>query len=427
MTPPVYAPEFQLLAYTKSLGEKLNHQQAAIFNLSRTDPVTKKDNAKFEKLKEAIRRFYGENTSYFLLSNYDLIVIAPDIISPKLGDLISATLNIFGGDSFMATIDRSSYNNLCFTMDMSMGTNEFNNLVLKYYNRLRQSSPSDHSPLVLDMSKAPKHISLKNLADFEQPLVSNDISSVTKRQDICIVNSAMHMRVVMSEVFVSIMQLTEKSIPNANLLENKWLFMHLTSILDNRVLAFLKNHQDRRFQSAISINLNVSSFFTPAFKNFDQMLNPYDRETIMFELQLIDVIANMEDFIIARDALRARGYRFCLDSILYSDLPHINDDIFELDMIKLNASGKFRHLDRNILINTVKRIDEMGSRRFILSRCDDKDTILFGQKMGIRLFQGYFIDHAQKKREIEIVKKMKENISKKSPSVRAHPRAIRPN
>lgn len=326
----------------------------------------------------------------------------------------------------MSTIDRSNYGSLCFTMDLSMGTTDFNTLVSKYYNRLRQSSHPDSSPLALDMSRAPKQISLKSLADFEQPLVSNDISSVTKRQDICIVNEAMHMRVVMSEVFVSIVQLTEKSIQGSSLSDNKWLFMHLTSILDNRVLAFLRSHEDRRYHSAISINLNISSFFTPAFKNFDQMLNPYDRETIMFELQLIDIVANMEDFIIVRDALKARGYRLCLDSILYSDLTHINDDIFGLDMIKLNASGKFRNLDRNTLINTVKRIDEMGSNRFILSRCDDKDTIIFGQKMGIRLFQGYFIDHAQKKRELEVLKRINKNKAKKSSPKLNHPRAVRP-
>jgi EAL domain-containing protein (putative c-di-GMP-specific phosphodiesterase class I) len=424
MAIPVSAPEFLLVTHMQNLGKRAIRQYAAVLSLSRTDPATKNNTQKWTQLRATISEVLGDATAAFFLSNHDVVLIAPNIPTSLLGQLLAKTSLIFGGDSFMSTIDRNNYHNLCSRFELAKDINTFNQYVAKHYNRMRQQSPpSSDTPLSLPIEDN-DGISLKTLSDLERPLTSNDLSSITQRQDICLVDDDMKtMSVVMSETFVSMGQLMSSSMPNNKIFNERWLFLHLTSLLDTRVLAFLRSHDDPRFRSAVSINLNISSFFSSSFHNFDRILNPINRETIMFELQLVDIIADMEKFFQVRDALHERGYRFCIDSVPYTQLEYVDDTLFGLDMIKLNASGKLRSLDRSTLIKTVRRINELGAERFIFSRCDDSDTVLFGKKMHIELFQGHYIDNFRKK----VMQKGEQKKEKEqAPQNRnLHPRAIR--
>ena len=426
---PVFVPEFLLMSHVQSVGRHLNTQKALIFRLSRLDQVTKQNAAKFADLEKAIHQSIDQDIDYFQLSSRDIVIMGLQEFPTSLSEIISKVLLIFGGDSFIATINRGNYDNLCLAMDMRKNIGSFLSFIKTQYEnaRNRTDDPIDESPIDLSSqySDGDQHsISLKTLSAFEQPLASNDLSSVTRRQDICLIGEDMRMKIVMSEVFVSIVELTDGILPKGSLVNNLWLFTHLTTLLDKRVLTYLKSHDDARYRSGISINLNVSSFFSSAFRNFDHALDPRNRETIMFELQLIDIIANLEKFYIARDALQARGYRLCIDSVPYTHIAFIDDNLFGLDMIKINASGKFRSLDRETLVNTVRRIEELGSDKFILCRCDDKETVEFGQEMNIKLYQGYYVDRYRRALLEKSLISKKKKFARKSPS--AHPRAIRP-
>ena len=159
------------------------------------------------------------------------------------------------------------------------------------------------------------------------------------------------------------------------------------------MLSLLMRNVDPVIASSFSINMNVGTILSPAFLNFDSSLKAVARGTVVIELQKIDIFGDMGAFMFARDFMRERGYRICLDGMNHLTLQFIDRERLGLDLIKLvwtpdmndDASGRRQ-------AEFKERIDRSGPDRFVLCRCDSEAAIRFGQSMGVTLFQGRIID-----------------------------------
>ena len=84
-----------------------------------------------------------------------------------------------------------------------------------------------------------------------------------------------------------------------------------------------------------SFNVNISTLLSPEFLEFDRKLRLLTKKTLIFELQPIDVFDDMSGFMFARDFVRARGYRICLDRLNYLTLPYFDRPRLGCDFEKL--------------------------------------------------------------------------------------------
>lgn len=233
----------------------------------------------------------------------------------------------------------------------------------------------------------------RHLEQIEGALENADLSNMIQRQAICLFSSEGQFRPVFSELFVSVAKLNKVLMAEVVMTSNRWLFQYLTNLLDQRMLAFLLRMNEPQFRKAFSLNINVSTLLSPEFKKFDDKIRPEAKRTVMFELQAIDVYADMGTFVFARDTLQEKGYRFCLDGLNHLTLPLVDRRALGLDLLKINWStemlddptGKLEKKMHNLVSQAVPS-------RVILARCDSPDAVIFGRKLGISLFQGRFLD-----------------------------------
>ncbi|MGY8961779.1 MAG: EAL domain-containing protein, partial [Alphaproteobacteria bacterium] len=182
-------------------------------------------------------------------------------------------------------------------------------------------------------------------------------------------------------------------LPEVNLAGNPWLFQHLTQTLDVRMLKHLEQADDSEIFSSLSINLNIATVLGTDFLEFDSSLRTGSRGTIVVELQPMDVFADFNAFMFARDFLREKGYRVCLDGIGISLFEFIDRKKLGLDLVKLFWSPEIGDSASEERQNSIRaQITELGRSRVILSRCDNAAAIRTGQELGISLYQGRHVD-----------------------------------
>jgi EAL domain-containing protein (putative c-di-GMP-specific phosphodiesterase class I) len=218
-----------------------------------------------------------------------------------------------------------------------------------------------------------------------------DISSLLRRQPVCAIRDDDEVRPVFNELFVSIGDLQRTVMPTVNLAASAPLFSYLTQYLDHRILRVLPEIEPA-IPLSTSININVETVLSPQFLEFDQKLRAVSRKTIILEFQPSDLFTDFAGFAFARDFVRNRGYRICLDGLTPHTLGLVDKKMLRLDLQKLvwspegwetGASG------REQMVETIRRV---GPTRIVLCRCDDQRAVDFGRSLGISLFQGRHVD-----------------------------------
>ena len=156
-----------------------------------------------------------------------------------------------------------------------------------------------------------------------------------RRQAICLITPDAPPQPMFRELYISIDELRAIVMPGYNIASDRWLFQRLTQTLDLRMLQLLMKNDDRAIASAFSVNLNVATLLSDRFLAFDASLKAATRGTVVFELQTIDIFSDLAAYIFARDFVKERGYRICLDGVTDLTLPFIDRERLGLDLIKI--------------------------------------------------------------------------------------------
>ncbi len=107
----------------------------------------------------------------------------------------------------------------------------------------------------------------------------------------------------------------------------------------------------------------------------------------------MDVYSDLGGYFFARDVLRERGFKFCLDGMNHHSLPLIDREALGFDLVKL-----FWHLDLYDQLDGAYRdqlhraVQQIGPERLILARCDSEQALEVGRSLSAALFQGRLID-----------------------------------
>lgn len=238
-----------------------------------------------------------------------------------------------------------------------------------------------------------RYFTASNLVAVETTLKDTDITSSVRRQPIVASMADGSVRTVFDEMYINIAALRESLGTEVDLLSNRWLFKYLTLKLDERMLDAVQKNPARYLSNPVSLNLNIPTLLSTRFTEFDAAIKPSSKVSLVIELQISDVFNDMAGFLLAKDTVQKLGYRVCLDGVTDLAFPQIDRQRLGFDLIKLQWNGDEEKDARSEKNNRLaEAVRSCGTKRVILTRCDNQHALDYGREIGISLFQGRHLD-----------------------------------
>ncbi len=381
--------EHKLLDYVERLAKHAEDRSALHMHYSRLKPHNRQERH-MRMVGTAFSKFLKRQDSFlFRLSNEDQILIIRNADFAELEPQINAMRTLFSNDPAAQGSDLFTWYDLSVDYYglLETATRLKSAADLAHKNETGAAKPGGAA--VRQMPQSP--INPSHLGRLVDQLSSMDISSLLRRQPVCALTDQGDARPVFNELFVSIADLRRTVIPDVDLLASRPLFSYLTQYLDRRILRAMPDIE-ASVPLSTSININVETVMSPLFLEFDQKLRNVTRKTIVLEFQAADIFSDIRGFAFARDFVRQRGYRVCLDGVNDQTLQLIEKKMLRLDLQKLTwGAGTWDESPDGItrMAETVRRV---GATRIVLCRCDDQKAVDFGRALGINLFQGHHLD-----------------------------------
>jgi EAL domain-containing protein (putative c-di-GMP-specific phosphodiesterase class I) len=385
--------ESLLLDYAKRLARHPVGRRGIVIHLSRLRADNRREHHiriaanTFEAL---VKQFDGQ---IFLLQNADIVFVCRDASIAVIDDAIMRLRYLFGDDPLAAELDDSAPDRFATWYDLERDYQDF----LAFTEEMSEQALKRKKRLAAIAGGGPRNerkpMDAPALAELVTTIQRADLSNVMRRQSICAIMGDEAPKPVFREIYVSIAELRDTIMPTRDIASDRWLFQHLTQHLDRRVLAMLRKNDDQVLAHSYSLNLNISTLLSQEFHQFDQSLRAGARGTIVIELQKVDIFADLGAYLFARDFLKERGYRVCLDGVSAVTLGFIDRERLGLDLLKMFWTPDMAdplHTERTTAFRDA--VERAGRSRIILARCDSEDAVTFGQAVGLRLFQGRYID-----------------------------------
>lgn len=329
----------------------------------------------------------------FVLPNEDIVVI----FTKKAKDGIDSSLVrirfLLQENEKVRNADNLQQSGLVVFYDLATEYVDFSKKIIIACQKIQENP-------VIDSSKASffntskrrfnKELTTEMLAKVQKIISVADFSSFIRRQAICAIIGKSVPQRVFEEVFVSIPDMRDSLLPEVDVTENPWLFLALTETLDKRVLEIISRHDDGSLIGNFSVNINVSTILSDDFLRFDDSINGSMRQTIVLELQLVDIFSDIRSFILAKTFAKARGYKICIDGITVDKLKYLNRASLDCDLMKIVWHPSFVDViaeDKHFMdyVNKAERA------KIILCRIDDINAVEVGNSLGINLYQGRYV------------------------------------
>lgn len=360
--------------------------------ISLIDPALRKDHI----ISTVINNFHdllGISGQAFALKNDDVFVVYPlNINENAIKAVLFSVWMLFSNDPLSAKADQLLEKHYTLPDDEKILKHE----ISRISNGPARPAPEKKeqkkfvAPLVYNKNE--KIFTPEMLARVSKALQNTDFSNMIRRQSVCIILDEAYPQPLFEEVFVSIADLGESILPSVSLTATPWLFQDLTETLDKRVLNSVSRHDDGAFTSAFSLNLNISTILSEEFRSFDANIHTNLKNTIVLELQPIDIFSDLQSYLMARDFAQNLGYKICIDGVTLNTLKFIDRERLSADYLKLMWSPDlpFALQENPELTESLSRI---GSNRTILCRIDDKEALTTAKQYNITLFQGRYIQY----------------------------------
>ncbi len=361
------------------------------------------------QFKIAINLIYDMLKSYeggiYQMVDNSIIVVCDQLDSNVLKKLVFQLRYLYMDDPLSYLENGEENKNFCTLYDLRQGWQDFMDMCSRRMAILvrKNSAPERfertaaqilNGDLAKETPTARSGFNVARLANVERDLERADIQRVLRRQPICAVSPNMAVRRVFDEMYINITHLRQLLKMDVDFLSNRWLFKYLTQLLDLRMLDLIRQNIMRYTESPVSLNLNVETLISSRFAEFDAMVKPSAKVSIVIEVPVMDVFADISAFHMARREVQRLGYRVCLDGVSVESFLLIDREKFGVDLVKVQWNADIE-ADLNSKENKdiIKAVSNFGSNRVILCRCDNKEAVQYGQALGISLFQGRYIDN----------------------------------
>ncbi|HSV30197.1 MAG TPA: hypothetical protein VLL76_11595 [Candidatus Omnitrophota bacterium] len=378
----VVTPESLLFDAAERVGRIREGRLGLHLHMSRLLPQNRED----AKIRIAFRIFESMVDMYrgqmFLLTNSDIVLMCKDARIADLDAIVYKLRALFSKDPLTYTESADGSDRFVTYYELESQYDEFFALC----GQLVQ----DAKKRIADQRSAPQvqPLDARNLSHVLERIGATDIAGVVRRQPCVRITDKMVAEVAFQEFFMSIADLQKALAPDVNILANRWLFQHLSTVLDQRVLSVLLDAGFRQQPTAFSLNLNMATVETPAFQQFAAAIK--GRAGLVVEFQLVDIFNNLDGFFRARDLLKSQGHVTVLDGMSPITLQFMDAELYHTDFVKVNWSPDMA--DDIQTAELTHALAPVGFDHVILARCDSEAAIAWGLNMGIRHFQGRFLD-----------------------------------
>lgn len=398
-----------LLEYLRRLENRREGRKAVRINLSSLMPGNRREHhirAATNSFESIVSDLMGQ---LFQLKNLDIFFVYKAEAHARVEDTVQKVKFLFSDDPLFDKENTSGKEFLTW-FDVESQYDELLGMVQGMGDDNRPAkSPSTRSNVREALKARQEHgdpLNPEILSRAVKALYRTDLTSLVRRQFVCIVNKKLMPEPLFSELYISIADLRETMMPGINLTANRWLFQYLTESLDKCVLSLLAKADSFMMTGDISFNVNVSTLMSPDFIAFDEGMSAARRGSMVLELQKIDIFADYGSFLFAHEFCREKGYRICLDGLTYQDLLMINRERLGVDYVKMTWSSDLIDGGEEVKEKLKDVVKSAGSKRIIMARCDDREAVDFGRSIGIRMFQGHFVEHliAEDERRRQLLK-----------------------
>ncbi len=387
-----------LLDYVRRLEKHRRGRMVVHIRLSNLRPFNRKKNhlrAASECFEDMVRAMRGQ---LFMLNNSDFFFVFKEDFLHQAETVVQKVRFMFGDDPLL---DTGAPGEKIFDVWYNVESDDDYETVLHFVQNLALSEPlknkkprgggDTRASLKARQTKG-EPMTPDILNRVEKALHRADLSNLVRRQFVCRLDSNMVPEQVFSEMYISIPDLRETLLPGVNMAANRWLFQHLTETLDRRMLAMLTKTDHLSISGDISFNINVATLLAPEFQDFDDNVAAARRGSMILELQIADIFADLGSYLFAREYVQEKGYRICLDGVTYDSLDMIDQQRLGVNLIKLFwhpdmvDGGEDMHERIRVMVRRT------GANRIVLCRVDNREAVDFGQSVGLSTFQGRYIE-----------------------------------
>lgn len=334
--------------------------------------------------------------SIFVCSNDDIVVVYHGNDRVLLEKAIFQLRYLFTDDPIATNDDGSENEAFCDLWDLGFQWRPFNRFCQERVENMgrRQQQPDiiEEIPEVERPKRVAYALDPEGLVDVMGRLGSVDVGKALRSQPVCARAGGTEMRQVFFENYVNIAHLGKLLDLSYNLLSDKSLFKYITQHLDGFVLETIASRPTIYLARPISLNLNIETVLSEKFSLFSQKVKSAAK-SIIIEIHVSDMFADMYAFNMARELAQKSGYRICLDGLTNLSFIHVDRESLGFDLAKLfwnaDMEGDLGSDENRKLAQAIKKC---GSNRMILSRCDSHHAISYGKALGISLFQGRYPD-----------------------------------
>lgn len=378
----IVTSENLLFDAAERVGRIREGRQALHLHLSRLLPPNREEakiRIAFRMFETMVDMFRGQ---LFLLTNNDIVLICKDARLADLDAIVYKLRALFSKDPLTYSEAVDGEDRFVTFYDLEGEYDDFFAVCHQLLNEAKKRlAQARNAPPV-------QPLDARNLTRVLERIGATDIAGVVRRQPCVRITDKMTAEVAFQEFYMSIADLQKVLAPDVNILANRWLFQHLSQVLDLRVLSVLQDAGFRKLPTAFSLNLNMASVESQAFKQFEATIR--GKAGLVVEFQLIDIFNNLDGFFRARDFLRGRGHKTVLDGMSPITLQFMDAERYDCDYVKLNWSGDMA--DEVVTSELHNALAPFGFDKVILSRCDTEGAISWGLNQGIQHFQGRFLD-----------------------------------
>ncbi|MBC7951322.1 MAG: hypothetical protein H7Z12_05795 [Rhodospirillaceae bacterium] len=202
------------------------------------------------------------------------------------------------------------------------------------------------------------------------------------------------------EIFISIDYLI-KNLAHQKINADVWLFQYFTRTLDARILYLMgAGSEGERKKVSFSLNLNVATLFTEDFLTYDKAVPPRVRKNQLIEMQAFDLVENANEMPFVRGFLHGRGYRLCVDGVSRDLFMLLDWDVMDVEVVKLKWSPDLASGSDPAFEQKLTALAQAGRTDVVLCRCEDEAALDWGARVGIKHFQGWYLDGINKPRAV---------------------------
>jgi EAL domain-containing protein (putative c-di-GMP-specific phosphodiesterase class I) len=367
---------------------------------------------KFDQLLEQYRNEYQKQIAINLLGDLlvahqggiyvfpdnTIILLCRNITKGQLDKAIFQLRYLFMDDPLAYDAGGDENPEFCSVFDLGVQYAEFYQLCRKKLSQnIRVEQNSGGGPRAAQGETPPQNVARSftpsRLAHVEHDLNKADLSRVFRRQPVCAVTADYDVRRIFDEYYIHISHLRQMLRTEADFLGNRTLFRYLTQLLDDRMLDMLIAAPARNFETPVSLNFNIETILSRKFRDFDAIIKPVLKVSLVIEIQIGDIFSDIAAYITARNLLQKMGYKVCIDGLTTLGITLIERDRLGFDLAKLQWNAE---IDADVgaeeNYTVMRAVKSCGPNRVILCRCDTRQAISYGQALGINLFQGRFLD-----------------------------------